>query len=355
MKKHKRLNRKHLINHAKKSLRLRLRFKEIKRNKRRRLIGLNKNERLEISLKNKFKDYVHIKAPSDFSMTTNTNDTISFISKLEKCFEKKQKVFVDLTDIQKIADGAIVVLLSSMSKFKSHKIDFNGNFPLDPIANKAIKDSGFFEQLYKHRIGQSDKYNLSTSRIFTHANKKVDQLLSSEIIQNVSKKIWGEEKRCTGLQRVFIELMQNTNNHASLIQKGEHHWWVSVSYDKNENKACFSFIDYGVGIIKSIKTDPKSKFFKFKEQIKELFNPNTDAEMLQLLLQGKIHSSTGKYYRGKGLPGIFDASMNNKISNLVVISNKGYADVSNNEYKILNNEFTGTFVYWELNYTNERI
>lgn len=355
MKKLKESYKQFLIKHARKSLRLRLQFKDYKRQKRKSLIGLNRKERSEISLKNKFKDYVHIKAPSDFSMTTNTNDTIRFISKLEKCFEKKQKVFVNLTDIQKIADGAIVVLLSSMSKFKSHKIDFNGNFPLDPIANIAIRDSGFFEQLYKSRIAQSDKYNLSTKRIFTHANKKVDQLLSSEIIQNVSKKIWGEEKRCTGLQRVFIELMQNTNNHASLIQKGEHHWWVSVSYDNNENKACFSFIDYGVGIIKSIQTDPKSKFFKFKEQIRKLLNPQTDAEMLQLLLQGKIHSSTGKYYRGKGLPGIFDASMNNKISNLVVISNKGYADISKDEYKILNNEFSGTFVYWELKNTNERI
>ena len=355
MKKLKESYKQFLIKHARKSLRLRLQFKDYKRQKRKSLIGLNRKERSEISLKNKFKDYVHIKAPSDFSMTTNTNDTIRFISKLEKCFEKKQKVFVNLTDIQKIADGAIVVLLSSMSKFKSHKIDFNGNFPLDPIANIAIRDSGFFEQLYKSRIAQSDKYNLSTKRIFTHANKKVDQLLSSEIIQNVSKKIWGEEKRCTGLQRVFIELMQNTNNHASIIQKGEHHWWVSVSYDNTENRACFSFIDYGVGIIKSIQTDPKSKFFKFKEQIRKLLNPQTDAEMLQLLLQGKIHSSTGKYYRGKGLPGIFDASMNNKISNLVVISNKGYADISKDEYKILNNEFSGTFVYWELKNTNERI
>ena len=88
---------------------------------------------------------------------------------------------------------------------------------------------------------------------------------------------------------------------------------------------------------------------------RSLLNPQTDAEMLQLLLQGKIHSSTGKYYRGKGLPGIFDASMNNKISNLVVISNKGYADISKDEYKILNNEFSGTFVYWELKNTNERI
>ena len=162
MKKLKESYKQFLIKHARKSLRLRLQFKDYKRQKRKSLIGLNRKERSEISLKNKFKDYVHIKAPSDFSMTTNTNDTIRFISKLEKCFEKKQKVFVNLTDIQKIADGAIVVLLSSMSKFKSHKIDFNGNFPLDPIANIAIRDSGFFEQLYKSRIAQSDKYNLST-------------------------------------------------------------------------------------------------------------------------------------------------------------------------------------------------
>jgi hypothetical protein len=189
--------------------------------------------------------------------------------------------------------------------------------------------------------------------ICTHANKKVDAKLSDEIIQRASKFIWQEERRCTGLQRVFIELMQNTNNHASLTKAGEHHWWATVYYSKEDKKVCFAFIDYGVGILESLaKKEEGQKFWGILPTIKKMFNPNSNADLLKLLLNGEVHKAAN-YYRGKGLPGIFDACKNNKISNLVIISNDAIADYANNKYESLSNKLSGTFVYWELNADND--
>lgn len=216
--------------------------------------------------------------------------------------------------------------------------------------------SGFFEQLYKtYGIKQQDSYSLTKKRFFTNANKIVDSKLSSEIILSMSKLIWNEERRCPGVQRAFLELMQNTNNHADTSEKGVHHWWTTASYDQEHNKACFSFIDYGIGIAQSINYDERSKFHQYIDFFRSKFNTENDADLLRLLLNGQMHSSTGMYYRGKGLPGIYVANNDNKISNLIVISNKAMADVSNDRYIPLKKDFSGTFVYWELNENNDSI
>lgn len=339
------------LNHARKEFRLRLRHKEWKRNKNRSKNGRNKEQRINDRFRDKFKGYKWVKAPTVFSMTENTEQTLEFISELEAYLDRREKVFVNLEDVEVIAQGAIVVLLSIMMKFKEKRIDFNGNFPKSQNASNVLNASGFIEELYRDEI----RYTIRRRRIFTHANKVVDPKLASEIISETSERIWGEVRRCMGVQRIYIELMLNTNNHASSTGQGEHHWYTTVHYVPKEKKACFSFIDYGVGIIQSMKTDTKSRFYNVIPKILRKFGTQNDADLLLLLLNGDIHrlkytgnTSTGKYYHGKGLPCIFKACDENKISNAVVISNNAKVEYeSRNGYK-LRNSFNGTFIYWEL-------
>jgi hypothetical protein len=351
--KHKKLILKRL---AEKSFRRKLRSKFKKKQRNKQLLGVNKQQRKEQNFKQQFADYKWIKAPQIFSLTQNPEESLAFIAQIEGCFEKKKKVFVNLENVETIAHGAIVVLLSVLVKFKANKIDFNGNFPKNQKSNTNLKKSGFFEYLYEKKFQLQDEYNFDKD-ICTHANKKVDSKLSDEIIKRASYFIWNEERRCTGLQRVFIELMQNTNNHASLTKTGEHHWWATVYYSKEDKKVCFAFIDYGVGILESLANKKTGqKFFGVFQKIKDAFKTDSNADLLKLLLNGEVHkTATGNYFRGKGLPGIFDACKNNKISNLVIISNDAIADYANNKYENLSNKLSGTFVYWELNSNNDNI
>lgn len=322
-------------------------------------MGIPKSEHSNLINKiDRYKNYVWISPPKIFSMVDNTEKSIQFISKLERCFSDNKKVFVDLSSVTDIGHGALVVLLSIMMKFKFNSIDFNGYMPKDTIALQILKSSGFFQELYakKGHRGLSDTYKLEKHHFFTHANKIVDASLSSDIISSISKLIWGKTQRCPKLQRVYIELMQNTNNHASLEGHGMQHWWTTANYDPERNTGCFSFIDYGVGILSSLKEDKKGKLYKALDKVKQIFQPNSNADFLRLLMTGEIHrTASGKYFRGKGLPGIYQACVSNQISRLVVISNNTMANFANNTFTILRNEFSGTFVYWELAPENNHI
>lgn len=336
-------------NIAWKLFKLKIRSREKKRVKRRLQQGLSKDE---IKKRNELAKFKHINAPKCLSMIENPEGTLEFISTLERSLQKREKVFVVLKHVEKIASGAIIVLLSIMIKFMKRKVEFNGDHPKNNDAKLALVNSGFFEHLYNMN---GDKITIRGSKgIFTHANKTVDSELSDKIISKVSEIIWGVPKRCTGVQRTYLELMQNTNNHASLNGPNEHHWYTTVYYNKEENKACFSFIDYGVGIIESIHKNKKGKFWKSLSDIISILRPHDDGDFLGLLLKGSIHqTATGNPYRGKGLPGIYKAFCDNKISNLVIITNNAMADCKKSVFRTLKNKFVGTYIYWELNENNK--
>lgn len=347
------------LNHDINSFRRKVRSRKKKKNRNKSYDGLNiderTNKRLEKEQNKRLVGYKIIKAPKHFSLLDNTEEVLSFIRDVDIYFNKRKKVFIRLRKTNFISHDAIVVLLSKLIQFKANKIGFNGDFPDDEKAADILKGSGFFEYLYKN-FDNKDTYTFD-KKIYTHANKNVNPALTSDIIEGASQKIWNEKRRCPGLQRVFIELMQNTNNHASNHKKGEKLWWSSIVHNKAEKKVCFSFIDYGVGILDSLKNKQTGKFAKIFSVIKNIFKTQNNAEILKLLLEGKIHELIKEqaYNRGKGLPGIFKACKTNNISNLIVITNNVYADVANNDYKEINNNLSGTFVYWELNINNKSI
>lgn len=341
-----------------------IKSRQKKKNRNRALLGVNKEIRRERAYNT---DYYRrngaikkLEAPHNFSLLGNTEEVISFINKVDACYEKKKNLFIDMDNVERIAYGAIIVLLSKLVQFKAKKLAVNGSFPRNKEAKQVLKESGFIDYLYRDDVRVQNEYVID-KKICTHANKIAEPALTAKIISIVSKELWGEERRCLGVQRVFLELMQNTNNHASDIQ-GEKHWWTSFAHVKtnNEDKICFSFIDYGVGIFTSLENKREGKFLGILDKIKSLFGNVDHAKMMDMLLHGEIHkiarnNKNQEPYRGKGLPGIFGAMEKNDISNLQIISNDAYANVSKNKYVKLNNKLEGTYVYWELNLSNNNM
>ena len=119
-------------------------------------------------------------------------------------------------------------------------------------------------------------------------------------------------------------------------------------------KVSFIFIDYGVGIFESLKNKPQTnKWFGWFEKIKNKLKYGGNDEIFKMLLEGQMHLTvTGQHFRGKGLPGINEVLERNQISNLKIISNNVYSNVTSKEFNKLNSEFSGTFMYWELNENN---
>lgn len=336
----------------------RLAHKKWKTSKLRTELGVTQEEiKKKNTFKNKYPDYVTVIAPEVFSFIKNTNEVIELIEQLKKLYDSNQKVYVVLEQVKETDYSAIVVLLSIMVKFKTKNISFDGSVPTEKEPRDMLEKSGFFKNLYK-MFKDDDSYDISTigpNGIHTHAAKNVDSELSSQIITSATNYIWGEPRRCQGVQRVLIELMQNTNNHAEIGKLGEKHWWLSVNQDKNSKKVSFSFVDFGVGIFTNLANKPlESKFYGWFEKLYSKFQYGNNANLLQLILDGELHRTvTGEHYRGKGLPGIAEVMRRKQISNLHIITNDVFCCASDDIYRPLSNSFSGTFIYWELGEDND--
>jgi hypothetical protein len=339
---------------ARRAIKSKVRFKHYLTVKNKSTFKKSKGKKKRTVMPDLYSGFVRIKAPLNFSLLHNAEKVIDFVMKLKKQFDKRNKVFILMEHVENIDHSAIIILLSIMIRFKAERILFNGSFPSTPEVNNIFMSSGFFKVLKKEYIVNQDRYKFGEpNTIHSHAWKHVDDQLSFAIMEEISPKIVGHLGVYKGLHRVLIELMQNSFNHAEPDKEGEKHWWLSVNLDEGNKVAKFSFVDYGVGIFESLNNKTEtSKWYKWKE-LMGLFSSESNAEILLQILEGKLHQTvTGQDFRGKGLPGIKEAMDRNLISKLFIITNDVFADVSKNNYVTLNNNFQGTFVYWEIDQTN---
>lgn len=278
-----------------------------------------------------------------------------FIDELASHAKSKTPVFVAMRNVEVLELNAVAVLLSVMVKFKNSGVRFDGDFPKDKLAKKLLIESKFFHHLHSGRHKDRPEYRFDGASIFTHGQKSVDAALAGEIVDQVSQTVWGTKRRCSDLYRVFVELMLNTNNHASEKSSGVKHYWISVQHLKSENRVLFTFVDFGVGIFEHLRS--KTVADKFFEQVafwkkEELSN----SDFLRKIFEGELReSSTREYFRGKGLPGVYNAIKCNGISNLALISNNVFYNSTEDSYTQLDRSFSGTLITWELNRKNESL
>lgn len=291
-----------------------------------------------------------ISAPEHFCIKENPEEVIEFINKLNACLTQRKSCYVNLSAVKQLSPDAVVVLLSILGQLKKRQIRFNGNFPEDRAVKRQLIGLGFLENLYDEP--RYIQYDTSTRNVIRKHGKVPHGQMAKDLIVRSTKNIWKEPKRCQGVYRILMELMQNTHSHAKIGQEGVENWWISMNYDESRNTECFSFVDYGVGVFHSLEhKKPGTKFFGVLERIRKKEPSNN--KILQLILDGELHkTSTGQYYRGKGLPGIKTAMERNQISNLFIITNDVFANAGKNIFVTLQNAFSGTFIYWELNDNN---
>lgn len=103
---------------------------------------------------------------------------------------------------------------------------------------------------------------------------------------------------------------------------------------------CYSFVDTGVGIFKSVQVRALQRIFK-------LIGITNNAELLKDILNGGMPSRTGLAYRGKGLPKIYKAARNGDLKSLYIVSNNVFADIERSVFIELKTPFQGTLYYWE--------
>lgn len=299
-----------------------------------------------------FPGYKQLTAPANFSLLSNESATLEFLRKLQVCYGGKKKVAVLLDDVVNLTTDAILVLLSNMVQYKAAKIGFNGTKPRDEFTNFKLESSGFFKHLYGAAMRDQDKYSFRkmNNYIYTHGQKTVEASLADDLVKYASEIVWGVPRRCPGIQTTLVELMHNTHDHAG-EEKGEKHWWISVEHDEQAHEATFSFIDFGVGIFRSLanKKQGEPLYGALDYIIQHFPLVTTEADRLQLILEGKVRlTQFNEYYRGKGLRNIYLKHHRNQIADLSIISNYASFKAVNDDYHSIKNEFVGTFISFKM-------
>jgi hypothetical protein len=272
--------------------------------------------------------------PKRFSVVQHPEEAIAFLSNLN-LYAQKHNLTLDLSRVTTLTSDAIAVLVATLNSLRETYV--RGNLPDDPDAQRILVGSGFFNHLHSMQPLPST----SQGQISRKRSQKVQPDLARDLIHFGTKSLSGAEQKCNAAYRVLIESMLNTHNHAAKYMGKRETWWATVYADAIKKRVCFTFVDTGVGIFKSVRLGKLRGLYRRLRVI-------SDADILREILQGEVESSTGLSYRGKGLPAIYQLSQLGKIKSLVIVANDVYANISKEEYKLIPVAFRGTLLYWEV-------
>lgn len=243
-------------------------------------------------------------------------------------------VVLDFTQVQTLTPE-VVSLLCAKVVVLTNKINVHGTRPRKRELDQLLLESGFYKL-----VGMS-REKPKNALLEMHREKIVMPPIAADARRLTAEKTFGDPaRRLPPLYRTLIECMANTQKHAH-SRPSQISWWLSVYHDPETRVTSFSFCDAGVGIFRSAKV---KKIAKFALRIGLLKN----RDILMRILEGRIESSTGLPYRGKGLPKIYSDYKNKSIKRLFIVANDVFADFDGGTFIELKNQMNGTFLYWEI-------
>ena len=308
-----------------------------------------RKKRRHVYEQKRYRYYIRRNAPVNFSIIGNHEQVIAFCNDLKNDYYKSHKVFVNMERVTSVSNESLGLLVSHMMLFQQRRIKYDGNFPLDEKSRAIVIKSGFLEHLYLN--SRKSSVNRINSSIYTHAAKESNAELVGVLIESSSKFLWNKYYNYGGVYNALVELMLNTYEHGNEIE-GKQKWWVTVTKDEESQKVTFSFLDYGRGIINTLRNTQHKRYHGV---IKKLLTKigsitNKDAMLLKEVVEGAlVLSEKGEPQYGNGLHSIYTDMRDNLLDNVIIITNNVYADLKNGNYQMMSVHFYGTFISWEIN------
>jgi hypothetical protein len=342
-----------LTNKNRKTLRNKL--KRTKRFRKKRVESKNRNWRdraykRSLNFIRQERKEVILKPKNEISLLSHSNNAIDFISELKSyknAAHEVKKVYLDLNDVIAIDIGTISLMLSSIKELNLFDVNVGGNIPVNPICKNIFISSGYLEHMAEvsKNLENSMKVSKTKNLMLMLGKEKSESTKVGKCIKQAIEELTGKPNHYPPIYGIIQEMNGNSVEHAYKIKK---HWILGINHDKTNNKMIFTFTDNGFGILRTLKRRFNKKVFDNLQWYK-------DEDILNGVFDKKYNSRFKKQYnRNKGLPVIKKAYIEDKINNLIVISNKAFLDFENKTSISLKNEFSGTFYYWELDLNTYR-
>lgn len=280
-------------------------------------------------------------APNVFSLLRAPNETLEFLRDLrQKVPIRNSRIEIDLKHVESIDPEAVATMVAIMQSPNAQAISVSGNVPDDPECLRRLHDFGFFDCVTG---GPSPSQSPGGRIRMEMSGKLVRAEIARDIMAFGMEKLGTPELKHKPTFTVFTEAMANTVQHAAGSHDPEPSWWAAAYYDGDKGAVCFTSVDLGVGILKSLK------FRLRRRRFQRLFGVGLgEGKKLKMLLDGEVESRTGEQHRGRGLPKMREACEDGRIRNLVVLSNKAFAQVATESHLNLKCGFRGTIIYWEV-------
>lgn len=278
-----------------------------------------------------------IYAPETLDLQSGkSKKVLGFISSLKKYGSSYNHIHVNLKKVKHIGEGCISMLLSVINELTAVNVIITGDKPINILAKNTLERSGFF----KYMRGNVSIENLNTKNIMIRTgdiHTSQNELLPA--IPKAMETIWGSRGRCPVLFGTIGEMLRNSCDHAFKVDS-KIIWHLGLSHSDKNKTVKFSFVDNGIGIIRSYNSRTNysriSSFFK------------NDAKLLVSAFKNGIESQTGLSWRGRGLPTIYDLYADNIITNLIVITNNVFLDFDREIFQEISVSFSGTYYFWKI-------
>jgi len=259
----------------------------------------------------------------------------AFIADFRRMLDQRP-IYLDLRGVTTITPDAIVTLVALVKGDRATRV--RGNFPERQESSTLLIESGFFDHV---KTGAPVPRSFK-GRIEKRHSTRVEPETASGLIRFGLEAAGLEPGAHQACYRGLIECMSNTHNHASgRSARSPEQWWAMVLGNRATGRVQIAFADTGIGIFGSIKLRGLKKVYRAIGAV-------ANSKILHDVLEGRVESSTGYPYRGKGLPMVYRDSLNKRIRSLYIIANDVFADVERGDYVTLRPGFTGTIVCWEV-------
>lgn len=283
------------------------------------------------------------RAPENFSFFSNPNETLEYISSIQKAVLDGYPVKIVMEPIKKLSIDAIMYFLAILKRLKLSGVNYSfvGSMPDEQDSNQLLRISGFLD--YVHTRSRRADLNRESDVVKIISGKTANPKTAKKMCDFVISKLGLKRPNTFRLYKILMELMANTKQHAYFLNRYEtiHEWYIFVYYINDRNTVRFIFLDTGSGIPSTIRK-------KGWESAKAAFGIGSHTDYIKSALEGDYRSRTGELFRGNGLPTINSFCQEGYIKDLTIISNKGYC--ADHRQKDMSLDLNGTLFYWEMSH-----
>jgi hypothetical protein len=281
-------------------------------------------------------------APGNFSIIHNHDAVVAYFDGVRYAQENREFIRVNLAEIDYIDLATISVLMAHM---------YDERLPsgyLTVVGPKKEQPRGVFKRVQFDETVTSG--NSSSAHFLSRKGVEDNQEHKLSILARVAK--FSDGKKDKDLNPILTEILSNTNNHASVKEKGIVPWLVTLEESEDEKTIKFCVTDLGVGIYDRLRFTHRSmKKFPFPDWIRTFFQESQNTTLSRNIPKGLL-SSTKLFYRGQGMRNIHNIVMNGSFKSFNIITNKAHVNMLNLDHTqsdALQN-FRGTLYYWTIDY-----